>query len=208
MADRNKKICASNPRCKTERGTKETDFRMYVTRKDWTWPINGCFGSCFFLVHFKFPFCHFFLGRGRGGRTVSNTWLDAKVTSLTCCFLAGVLCPAAAGSCAGWFWGEAASAALAFPFSASFFSWGCLASVSVPDSVVMVNHAEEGKEQGGEGETLGESSDQLWTCYPVRSSDAKIRTSTLTNSNINSQICGSALNVKRWKILLLVVPQI
>lgn len=83
---------------------------------------------------------------GGGGRTVNNIWLDAMVTSMTCCFLAGVLCPAAAGSCTGWFWGEAGSAALAFPFSVSFFSWGCLASVSVPDSVVMVNHAEEGKE--------------------------------------------------------------
>lgn len=150
------------------------------------------------------PFCHLF----GGTRTVNNIWLDAMVTSLTCCFLAGVLCPAAAGSCAGWFWGEAGLAALAFPFSVSLFSWGCLASVSVPDSVVMVNHAEEGKEQGMGGETLDASYDQFWIWYPVRSSDAKIWMSTLTNSKIKSQIHGSALNVSRWIFPLLLVPQI
>lgn len=77
---------------------------------------------------------------------------------LTCSFLAGVLCPTAAGSCSGWFWGEAGSAAaLLFPFSASFFACGCLASESVPDSVVMVNHtAVEGKSRVQE-KTLSQS---------------------------------------------------
>lgn len=67
---------------------------------------------------------------------------------LTCSFRAGVLWPAAAGSCSGGLWGQVGSAAawlgcdaaLAFP---SLFSCGCLASESAPDSVVMVNHTVE-----------------------------------------------------------------
>lgn len=94
MADRNKKICASNLRCKTENGTKGTDFRKYITRKDWTWPINGCFGSWLFLVHFKFPFCHFFfffwVGVGGGELSLTLDWMRRwqawpAVSSQGCC---------------------------------------------------------------------------------------------------------------------------
>lgn len=96
---------------------------------------------------------------------VSDDWLDpcpvgVVMTRLTCSFLAGVLCPAAAGSCSGWFWGDVVSAA--FPFSFSLFSCGCLASESAPDSVVMVNHAGVGKRRG-KGGKLDESADLLWS---------------------------------------------
>lgn len=96
---------------------------------------------------------------------VSDDWLDpcpvgVVMTRLTCSFLAGVLCPAAAGSCSGWFWGDVVSAA--FPFSFSLFSCGCLASESAPDSVVMVIMLESGR--GGE---KGENWMSQLTCYEV-----------------------------------------
>lgn len=87
-----------------------------------------------------------------------NEGVAVIMKGLTCSFLAGVLCPAAAGNCSGWFWGEVGSAAAAFPFS--LFSCGCLASESAPDSVVMVNHA--GVEEGKEGNQMS----QL-TCYEL-----------------------------------------
>lgn len=94
---------------------------------------------------------------------------------LTCSFLAGVLCPAAAGNCSGWFWGEAgsaaaaAAAALAFPFSfsVSLFSRGCLASESAPDSDVMVNHAgagEGGEEEGKWGNQMSQPTSYAFIC--------------------------------------------
>lgn len=70
---------------------------------------------------------------------------------LTCSFLTGVLCPAATGSCAGWFSGGAGSAALDGAFSVSLFSCG-LASESAPDSVVMVNQAGVGGKRRRQGE--------------------------------------------------------
>lgn len=51
-------------------------------------------------------------------------------------------------------------AALVFPFSASLFSCGCLASESAPASVVMVNQAEV-EERGGQREKLDESAGWL-----------------------------------------------
>lgn len=83
-------------------------------------------------------------------QAVNDNWLHLVMKSLTCSFLAGVLCPAAAGSCSGWIWGEAGSAALDFP---SLFSCGCLASESAPDSVVMVNHAGVEERGGDKGKT-------------------------------------------------------
>lgn len=71
---------------------------------------------------------------------------------LTCSFLTGVLCPAATGSCAGWFSDDVGSAALDIAFSVSLFSCG-LASESAPDSVVMVNHAGVGGKRRGQGES-------------------------------------------------------
>lgn len=91
--------------------------------------------------------------------------LDLVTKSLTCSFLAGVLCPTAAGNCSGWCSGEVDSAALEFPFSVCLFSCGCLASESAPDSVVMVNHAGEEERGGDEGETRWVSllwTEQLW----------------------------------------------
>lgn len=127
---------------------------------------------------------------------VSDNWLDEVMKSLTCSFLAGVLCPAAAGSCCGWFWGEVGSASLDFPLSVSLFSCGCLASESAPDSVVMVNHAGK-EERGGEKEktrwvswlVMNASTAAFQVCVTISSSfDANAGMWILFDSKIKSKI--------------------